>query len=176
MTALELGKTALAFDLPATDGSSYSFDSLSAGEAAVIVFTCNHCPYAKAWEDRILDIGREYAGRGVATATISSNNAAEYPDDSFDEMEARARDKDFSIPYLYDESQAVAHAYGAERTPEVFLFDSERNLRYHGAVDDNQDETKVGSHYLRDAIEAVLAGANPAVTETPAVGCTIKWK
>ncbi len=176
MTAMELGTTAPAFDLPATDGSSYSFDSLAAGKAAVIVFTCNHCPYAKAWEDRILDVGREYAGRGVTTAAINSNNAAEYPDDSFDAMKARASDKNYAIPYLYDESQAVAHAYGAERTPEVFLFDSERNLRYHGAVDDNQDETKVGSHYLRDAIEAVLAGADPAVTQTEAVGCTIKWK
>ena len=176
MTAMELGTMAPAFDLPATDGSSYSFDSLSAGNGAVIVFTCNHCPYAKAWEDRILDIGREYADRGVATVAISSNNAMEYPADSFDEMRARAEAKNFSIPYLYDESQAVAHAYGAERTPEVFLFDAGRNLRYHGAVDDHQDETKVGSHYLREAIEAVLAGEEPAVTKTAAVGCTIKWK
>ena len=176
MAAIALGTIAPAFDLPGTDGSNHSLDSLSAGQATVIVFTCNHCPYAKAWEDRILDIGRDYSGRGVGVAAISANNAAEYPDDSFDEMKARAEAKNYSIPYLYDESQAVARAYGAERTPEVFVFDSDRNLRYHGLVDDDQDESKVNNRYLRDAIDAILAGRNPATTDTEAVGCTIKWK
>lgn len=176
MAAIALGTMAPAFDLPGTDGFSHSLDSLSRGKATVIVFTCNHCPYAKAWEDRILDIGLEYTGRGVGTAAISANNAIEHPDDSFDEMKARSEAKNYSIPYLYDESQAVARAYGAERTPEVFLFDSDRNLRYHGLVDDNQDGPKVENHYLRDAIEALLAGRDPKVTDTEAIGCTIKWK
>ncbi len=176
MAAISLRSIAPAFDLPGTDGATHSLDGLASSKALVVVFTCNHCPYAKAWEDRILDIGRDYKERDVSVVAINSNNAVEYPEDSFDAMKERATAKNYPIPYLYDESQAVARAYGAERTPEVFLFDADRNLRYHGLVDDDQDDSKVKNQYLRDAIEAVLDGKDPAETQTAAVGCTIKWK
>lgn len=176
MTALAIGLVAPAFDLPGTDGRTHSLAGLAASKAVVVVFTCNHCPHAQAWEDRILAIGREYAGRGVAMVAISANDPVKFPEDSFDEMKKRAKSKNFPIPYLFDEAQAVARAYGAERTPEVFVFDSGRKLRYHGLVDDGEDEPRVKTKYVRLALDAVLAGKSPAIGDTPPSGCTIKWK
>jgi peroxiredoxin len=176
MAALASGTAAPAFDLPGTDGKSHALKDLADRDAAVLVFTCNHCPYAKAWEGRLLDIAREYESRGVGFMLIGSNDPVQYPEDSFEEMTVRARDRGYPFPYLFDETQSIARAYGAERTPEVFVFDAGRELRYHGAVDDDQDEQAVSANYLRDALDAVLAGETPAVSETPPVGCTIKWK
>ena len=176
MAAVVLGAKAPQFDLPGTDGKNHSLAALAESDVSVVVFTCNHCPYAKAWEDRVLKLGRDYSLRGVAMVAISSNDAVKFPDDGFEEMEKRARAKRYPIPYLYDESQEVARAYGAQRTPEVFVFDSKRELRYHGKVDDNEDEAKVKQHYLRDALDAVLAGKTPPVADTEPAGCTIKWK
>lgn len=121
-------------------------------------------------------IQREYADRGVRLVAVNSNDADAYPEDSFDEMRARASRRGFAFDYLYDPEQEVARALGAERTPEVFLFDRDRRLRYHGAIDDSRDETAVTRPYLRDALDAVLAGREPPVTETPPVGCTVKWR
>ncbi len=121
-------------------------------------------------------MARDYADRGVRVVAISSNDVASHPEDSFEEMQRRARAQGFSFDYLYDESQEVAHALGSERTPEVFVYDGDRRLAYHGAVDDNRDETAVSAHYLRDALDAVLAGEAPAVADTAPVGCTVKWR
>ena len=164
------------FKLPGVDGRSHSLADYSDARALVMVQTCNHCPYAQAWEGRVNAIAREYVDRGVRLVAINSNDASTHPEDSFAEMVKRAKTQDLSFDYLHDESQQLARTLGAERTPEVFVFDDERRLVYHGAVDDNRDETASRSHYLRDALEAILGGQRPAVTDTPAVGCTVKWR
>ena len=171
-----LAQTAPRFTLPGVDGSDHSLDEYRDAAALVLVQTCNHCPYAQAWEGRISEVQRDYADRGVRVVAISSNDVASHPEDSFEEMQRRALDKAFAFDYLYDESQEIAHALGSERTPEVFLYDGDRRLAYHGAVDDSQDETAVAAQYLRDALDAVLAGGAPAVADTAAVGCTVKWR
>ena len=174
--SVALGTEAPQFDLPGVDGRNHSLDSYSGAEALMLVQSCNHCPYVQAWENRLNAIARDYAERGVSVVAVNSNDAEHYPEDSFDEMKARASALGFVFDYLYDEPQGVARELGAERTPEVFLYDRDRRLVYHGAIDDSRDETAVSQHYLRDALDAVLGGEEPAVSETPPVGCTVKWK
>jgi peroxiredoxin len=173
---LELGSTAPAFDLPGVDGKRHGLDEYADAAVLALVQSCNHCPYVQAWEGRMVAIQDEYGPRGFRLVAISSNDAERYPDDSFDAMRARAEREGFNFDYLYDESQSVARALGAERTPEVFLYDADRRLVYHGAIDDSRDDRAVTQHYLRDALDAVLGGVAPAVVETPAVGCTVKWR
>jgi peroxiredoxin len=174
--SVALGTEAPRFDLPGVDGQNHALDSYAGAEALVLVQSCNHCPYVQAWENRLNAIARDYAERGVSVVAVNSNDAEHYPEDSFDEMKARASARGFVFDYLYDEPQGVAHELGAERTPEVFLYDRDRRLVYHGAIDDSRDEIAVSQHYLRDALDAVLGGEEPAVRETPPVGCTVKWK
>ena len=177
MAALRIGDPIVDFELAATDGKRYRPGSFAEKALLGVIFWCNHCPYVQAWEDRVLELQRRYAERGVQLVLINPNDPAQYPEDSFDNMKRRAQAKRYPSPYLFDESQSVARAYGATRTPEVFLFDQERRLRYHGQPDDNyEDPAAVRQHYLRDAIEALLAGRAPAVSETPPKGCSIKWK
>ena len=131
----------------------------------------------QAWEGRINAVARDYADRGVAVVAICSNDADAFPEDSFSEMVNRAKDKEFAFDYLHDEEQLVVRALGATRTPEVFLFDRDRTLVYHGTVDDSRDdENAVTQPYLRDALDAVLAGREPDVAETPPQGCFVKWR
>jgi peroxiredoxin len=169
-------ESAPAFELPGVDGRNHTLDEY--GEAAVLVLvqSCNHCPYVLAWEGRLNELAREYADRGVRIVAISSNDADAYPADSFEAMVEHAREAGYVFDYLYDESQEVARALGSERTPESFVYDSDRRLTYHGAIDDNREEEHVTAHYLRDAIEATLAGEAPPVADTPPVGCTVKWR
>ena len=124
----------------------------------------------------MIELQREFGDRGLELVAISSNDADAYPEDSFEQMKARAAGQGFNFDYLYDEDQSVLEAYGAERTPEVFLFDGDRRLVYHGAIDDSREEDEVTQRYLRDAIEAVLSGEEPAIGDTPAVGCSVKRK
>ena len=173
---LTLRTNAPAFDLPGVDGRNHALADYADAPALALVQSCNHCPYVQAWEGRMMELQREYGPRGFRLVAISSNDADAYPEDSFAEMRARAERQGFNFDYLYDEEQAIARALGAERTPEVFLFDADRRLVYHGAIDDSRDERSVSSRYLRDAVEAVLAGDTPPVSETPAAGCTVKWK
>ena len=177
MSNLKPGDRAIPFNLPGVDEKPHALTDYADKEAVAVIFSCNHCPYVRAWEDRMVQTQADYAATGVQLIAISSNDARKYPDDSFPEMKKRARDKGFNFPYLYDETQEIAGAYGAERTPEVFLFDKRGVLRYHGAIDDNYDDPRaVRSHYLRQALDAVLAEQTPPVAQTPPVGCTIKWK
>ncbi len=177
MAKIGTGDAAVAFELPGVDGNSYSLAGISAGKkATVVVFMCNHCPYVLAWLDRLNAIAKDYAGEGVVFAGINANDPGKYPADSFEGMQNLAEERELPFPYLHDETQEVATAYGAERTPEVFVFDAGLRLRYHGAPDDNYEEAEAKVPYLRYALDAVLAGQEPAVAETPAVGCTIKWK
>jgi peroxiredoxin len=177
MTNLQPGDQSIDFTLPGVDGSKHTLGDYDNKSAVVVVFTCNHCPYALGWEGRFIEIQRDYAGKDVQIIAISANDAAKYPADNFDAMKQRASQQGFNFPYLYDESQAVAQAYGAERTPEIFLFDIHGVLKYHGAPDDNHEDPSAVQHaYLRDALDAVLAGQSPAIAQTQPVGCTIKWK
>ena len=169
-------ETAPTFTLPGVDGREHSLDEYAVAQVLVLVQSCNHCPYVLAWEGRIDALAREYADRGVRIVAVNSNDAEAYPADSFDAMVEHAREAGYSFDYLYDESQELARALNSERTPEAFVFDADRRLVYHGAVDDNREEEHVTTHYLRDAIEAALAGEAPPVPETPPVGCTVKWR
>jgi peroxiredoxin len=177
MAKLKIGDEAISFNLTGVDDASHALSEYSGKAAVAVIFSCNHCPYVRAWEDRMVQIQSDYASRNVQLVAINANDASKYPDDSFSKMKERAREKHFNFPYLRDESQEVARAYGAERTPEVFLFDKARTLRYHGVIDDNYDDpAAVKVKYFRDALDAVLSGTQPATTETKPVGCTIKWK
>jgi peroxiredoxin len=174
--SLALGDPAPPFALPAVGGEQVALEGLADRAAVAVVFSCNHCPYVRAWEDRLNDIARDYAPRGVAVVAINSNDAASYPADSFDAMAERAREKGFAFPYAQDASQEVARAYGASRTPEVFLLDGAGRLAYHGAIDDSTEPESVRVPYLRQALDAVLAGQAPPAAETGVVGCTVKWR
>lgn len=171
-----VGDVAPPFALPAVGGGEASLEALGDRPAVAVVFSCNHCPYVLAWEDRLNDIAREYAPRGLSVVAICANDATKYPADSFPEMERHAAEKGFVFAYAQDQSQEVARAYGATRTPEVFLLDGDRRLVYHGAIDDSRDPDAVRSPYLRDALEALLDGGAAPVADTAPVGCTIKWR
>ena len=173
---LRIGDKAVGFVLKGTDDKQHSLDDYS-GKHVVVIFSCNHCPYVQAWEDRMIKIQMDYAPKNVQLVAINSNDGVKYPDDNFSKMKERAREKRFNFPYLHDEDQKVASAYGAERTPEVFLFDSNSVLQYHGTIDDNYDNPNhVKENYLRDALDATVSGRKVSLTETQPVGCTIKWK
>lgn len=175
-TMLSLNTPAPEFSLPEpASGKSVSLSDFE-NKPLVVVFMCNHCPYVLAWLDRLIAVAKDYAERGVAFAGINANDPAKYAADDFAGMQALAKERGLPFPYLHDESQEVATAYGAERTPEVFVFDGDFRLRYHGAPDDNYDQAQASVPYLRNALDAILVGGEPPVAVTPAVGCTIKWK
>jgi len=174
--AVALGSTPPRFDLPGVDDRRHSLDDYADAAALVLIQSCNHCPYVIAWEPRMNAIQRDYAERGVRLVAVSSNDAERYPADSFEEMKKRAADQQFAFDYLYDEEQTLARALGSQRTPEAFVFDRERRLVYHGAIDDNREEGAVTQHWLREALDAALEGREPAVAETPPVGCSVKYR
>ncbi len=177
MTGLKVDDRAPGFHLPGVDGKDYSLEDFKDKKVVVVMFSCNHCPTVKAYEDRFVEFQKDYKEKGVVLIAINANDDKKYPEDSFENMKIRAREKGFNFPYLRDESQRIARAYGAERTPEVYVFDEKRLLRYHGRIDDNVYEPdQVRQRYLRDAVDAVLEGRKVSVEETEPVGCTIKWK
>jgi peroxiredoxin len=177
MANVKIGDQVIPFTLPGVDDKEHALSDFTEAEVLAVIFSCNHCPYVLAWEDRMIQIQADYADRGVKFVLINSNDVTKYPQDSFPNMKTHAAEKGFNFPYLFDESQAIPTAYGATRTPEVFLFDKSGSLQYHGAIDDNYDNPNaVKANYLRDALDAVLAGETPPVQQTPPVGCTIKWK
>ncbi len=160
--------------LPDTEGGEHS---LRGDGVTAVVFTCNHCPYALAWHDRIAEVARDYAGRGVRVLAVNPNDADRYPADSLEAMKQRVQaDGGWPLPYLRDESQEAARAFDAKTTPDVFVFDAGGSLRYRGAPDpDHRDPSQNGA-WLREALDAVLAGEEPPTAETEPVGCSIKWK
>lgn len=174
---LRTGDKAPDFSLPGVDGKTYSLGRFRDAELLVVMFTCNHCPYVQAYEDRLIAIQADFVDRGVRLVAINSNDEGGYPEDSFDNMVVRARNKGFNFPYLRDKDQAVAEVFGAQCTPEIFLFDRERRLRYHGRIDDNwKFPAEVKSHDLREAIEALLDGRPVEKPESQAIGCSLKWQ
>jgi peroxiredoxin len=173
--SISIGAQAPDFELPDTSGASWSASD-SGAPATVVVFTCNHCPYALAWHDRIAQVARDYAERGVRVLAVNSNDAVRYPRDSLEAMQDRVGREDWPMPYLHDATQEVARAYDAKVTPDVFVLDGEGRLRYRGAPDSDYDDPSAGAAWLREALDAVLAGEEPARAETKPVGCSIKWK
>ncbi len=174
--ALEIGKPIVDFSLPGVDGKTLSPADFAEKPVLVVAFWCNHCPYVRAYEERTIALAKEFADK-VAFVAINANDAVKYPEDSFPNMQARAKEMGYPFPYLHDESQEIARAYGATRTPEFFVFDSQRILRYHGRLDDNwENPSAVQQRYLRDAISALLNNQLPPVADTEPVGCTVKWK
>ena len=182
-STLSIGASLPQFgELPDVSGKSYSSAGLSDANVLVIVFSCNHCPYVQAYEDRMIAFQQEYADRGVRLVAINSNETSNYPEDNFDEMVKRARLKEFNFLYLRDDDQSAAEAFRATHTPEFFVFappDGSRRavLQYHGNMDDDyHDASAVRERYLQDAVDAILAGTSVAKPETHSIGCTIKWK
>ena len=182
---LPLGSTAPDFNLPGVDGRNWSLKDFAHAKILVVVFTCDHCPTAQYYEERIKQIVTDYKDKGVALVAIMPNDPKAvrldemgWTDlgDSFDEMKIRARDHHFNFPYLYDgDTESVAHAYGPVATPHVFVFGADRKLHYVGAIDNSERIQHMTKHYLRDALDALLAGQEPPVAQTKVVGCSIKW-
>lgn len=182
---LKLGAAAPDFDLPGVDGRNWKLSDFSGDKLLVIIFTCNHCPTAQYYEPRIKDLVTEYEGKGVRVVAIMPNDPKSVRldelawtdmSDSFAEMKVRAKDHQFNFLYLYDgEREVVSRAYGPAVTPHAFVFDAERKLRFVGAIDDSERVQQVTKHYLRDALDALLAGREPAVAQTKVVGCSVKW-
>lgn len=166
-----------SFSLHATNGDIRNSDELLGKTASVVIFTCNHCPYARAYVSRIARLVDKYEKNNILFYAISSNDVVSYPMDSFENMIDMGKLMHLHGKYLYDETQEVAKAFGAQRTPEAYVFDKEGILLYHGAIDDNWEKAnEVNHHYLEDALNAAINGSSISITETPAVGCTIKWK
>jgi peroxiredoxin len=182
---LEIGSPAPDFNLPGVDGRNYKLSDFSDAKVLVVVFTCNHCPTAQAYEKRINTLVNDYRGKGVALVAISPNDPQAvrldelgYTDlsDSFEEMKIRAEDHKFNFPYLYDGAdEKVSRAYGPTATPHVFIFDQDRKLRYVGRIDNSEKPGKVTSSDTRNAIEALLSGRKVPVEKTKTFGCSIKW-
>jgi len=158
-------------DLPGTDGEQHSTADLKQSKAIAVVFTCNKCPVAVAYEDRLIALANDYQDKGVAVVAINVNKT-----ENLDEMKTRAEEKEFPFAYIFDDSQQIAKDYGATNTPHVFLVGKDSKIAYMGAIDDNQKTDKVTENWLRDAIDAVLAGNAPEKPETRQFGCSIKWK
>ncbi len=170
----EIGKPAPSFSLPDTSGAMYGPDGAA---ATVVVFTCNHCPYALAWHERVGAVAHDYSGRGVKVLAINPNDAERYPRDSVEAMRTRVEAGEFDdVPYLRDETQEIAHAYDAKTTPDVFVLDQDDVLRYRGAPDADYEDPSQNAAYLRSALDAVLQGGEPDLAQTTPVGCSIKWR
>ncbi len=177
-TMLPLGTRAPEFSLPNVDGKTVSLDDFSGAPAYLIIFMCNHCPFVKHIADELARLGRDYQAKGVAVIAISSNDVATHPADSPEQMVHEVESREYTFPYLYDESQDVAKAYKAACTPDFYVFDKDLKLAYRGQLDDSRPDSgiPVTGEDLRAALDAVLAGKQPADEQKPSIGCNIKWR
>jgi peroxiredoxin len=178
--AYKVGDVVKDFSLKNVDGNMVTLQGSTTTKGYIIVFTCNHCPFSQAYEQRIMDLDVKYRPLGYPVIAINPNDPAIVPDDSFDNMVALAQQKGYTFPYLLDETQEVAKAFGATKTPHVFIVNKKKNkfiLEYIGAIDNNTDDaSKADKKYAEDAVNALLAGKSPEVKETKAIGCGVKWK
>lgn len=176
----DIGDEAMNFRLKNVDGSHVSLSDYQDEKGVIVIFTCNHCPYAQAWEERIIQIDRQFDPKGYPVVAIQPNDPELVPQDNFKNMKKRAREKNYSFPYLLDETQDVYRTFGATRTPHVFVLDNQSGdfiVRYIGTIDDNyKDADKVEKRYLASAVNALLNGNKPDPAKTKAVGCSIKDK
>lgn len=174
---LKIGDKIPAFSLIGTDDKIYSLESFAQKNYVMIIFSCNHCPYVLAYEERIKSLQEEFRDNGFGVIAINSNDEINYPEDSFSNMKKRAEEIGFNFHYLRDETQQTAKAFGAESTPEIYLFDESRDLVYTGKIDDNwSSPEKVNNRYLRNAVLELIESKPVSVPETFAIGCSIKWK
>ncbi len=176
----QVGDKAKDFKLKNVDGKMVSLADYKSAKGFIVVFTCNHCPYAKLYESRIIDLDKKYAAKGYPVIAINPNDPSIEAEDSFDNMVQRAKEKSYPFPYLFDQTQEYAQAYGAVRTPHVFVLNkkgSDLIVEYIGAIDDNTEvPTAVKTKYVENAVNELLAGKKVTTTSTKAVGCGIKWK
>lgn len=170
-----IGERMAGFSLPDTSGEQRGLPGAGEASATLVVWTCNHCPYALAWHDRLIEVATEYAERGVRSLMINSNDAERYPADSPEAMRERHQAAGWSVPYLHDADQSVAWAWDAKTTPDVFLLDGEGRLAYRGAPDADHQRPELAADWLRQALEAVLAERPADPVQTDSVGCSIKW-
>lgn len=174
---LRIGTKAIPFNLRGVDGKIYSLDNFKDKKILCIIFMCNHCPYVIATQDRINQIARDYTDRSFALVGINPNDDITYPEDSFENMKLRAKEKGYIFPYLRDDTQETAKAYDAACTPDIFLYDKNRILKYRGRIDDNwKDENNVIRYELRMAIDLLLEDKEIDFAMIPTIGCSIKWK
>lgn len=176
----KIGDTVNDFSLKNVDGKMVSLKDYPSAKGFIVIFTCNHCPFSIAYEQRIMDLDVKYRPLGYPLIAINPNDPAIVPDDSFENMVKVAKDKGYTFPYLIDETQETAKAFGALKTPHVFLLNKQKSklvLEYMGAIDNNSDDgSKADKKYTEDALDALMAGKKPTVTETKAIGCGVKWK
>ena len=171
---LKIGDAAPDFSgIVGTDDKEHALKDYESAKLVVLVFTCNHCPVAQAYQDRLVKLQKDYKEKGVQIVAVNVNKIDA---DKLDKMKERAKEKKFDFPYLYDASQKIGKDYGAKVTPHVFVLDKDRKLAYVGAIDDNMDEDKVKKHYLRDALDALLDGKEPPEKVTKQFGCGIKYE
>ncbi|MBF0183031.1 MAG: thioredoxin family protein [Magnetococcales bacterium] len=172
-----MGVTAADFSLPGVDGKQHALSDYAAAQVLVVMFICNHCPYVQAIEGRLVDLANALQPQGVAFVAISSNDAVSYPEDNMDNMKKRAKERGYPFDYLLDESQDVARAYGAVCTPDFFVYDQERKLRYRGRLDDSpRNPAAVRHQEMKRAIQALLAGEPVPEPQHAAMGCSLKWR
>jgi peroxiredoxin len=159
------------------DGERLTIAGVAGKKGTLVVFTCNSCPWVKAWEERMVDLGNEYSKQGIGVVFVNSNDPAVKPADDFEPMQTRAKQRGMKFAYAVDATSDIARAFGATRTPEAYLFDADGKLVYHGAIDDNAHKpAEVSKHYLGDALQAVVAGEEIAMATTKALGCSIKFR
>jgi peroxiredoxin len=176
----QIGDKVADFNLKNVDGKMISMSGTEKAQGIIVIFTCNHCPFSIAYEDRIIELHKKYERKGYPVIAINPNDPVKSPEDSFDKMIMRAEEKKFPFPYVYDETQEVAKRFGASRTPHVFIVKKEGSdfvLKYIGAIDNNTENAKkADKKFVEEALDDLLSGKNPLVSETKAIGCTIKWK
>lgn len=173
----ELGTSCPEFNLLGVDGKKYSNENFVNHKPLVVMFICNHCPYVKAVEDRLLQLGRDFIPQGVNIVAICSNDAEDYPEDSFENLKKRWKEKNYPFPYLYDETQEIAKLFGAVCTPDFFVYDKDLKLAYRGRLDDSWKEPdKVTHQDLKEALSNLLSGLTVESNQISSMGCSIKWK
>lgn len=180
ITGYSVGDLATDFSLKNVDGKFVSLKDFKEAKGFIVIFTCNHCPYSKLYEDRIIELDNLFASKGYPVIAINPNDPSIVPDDSYENMQKRAKEKAYPFPYLWDETQQIAKTYGAEKTPHVYLLNKEKEgLRvcYIGAIDDNaQEASEVKVHYVKEAVNSLLTGKKIEKTTSKAIGCSIKWR
>ena len=172
---LAIGAKGAGFSLKGTDGKTHSLESVAGAKGTAVIFTCNECPYSKGYEDRLIALAKDYQAKGVGFVAINPNDPKIVPGDGFNFMVKRAREKNFPYPYVFDQTQEIARAYGASVTPHIFLLDPQGKLVYRGRVDDSLEESKIKSRDFSAALEALVSGQPVQVTETKAFGCSVKY-
>jgi peroxiredoxin len=175
-TATKVGGPAPTLELPDTEGSVHTLPAAGEAPATVVFWTCNHCPYALAWHDRLVEVARDYGPRGVLFLAVNSNDAERYPGDSLEAMRERVREEGWPFPFLHDESQQAARDWAAQTTPHIYVLDDGLQIRYEGAPDADHMNPAENAAWLREALDAVVAGDEPPRPATDPIGCSIKWK